>query len=176
MSQRRLSQQRTRITALLAAVGVLLIAATAVAVEAPARSSGPPSDSSRAAQHLREIELTRLRALVDANVAVAGPLHADDFQLVNPAGFLLGRDDYLAAVAAGEIDYLVFEPISEIEVRLYGKAAALIYQSKIDIVVSGLGRFTHEAWHTYLYEKRAGRWQAVWEQATAIGGFPPPSS
>ena len=63
MSQRRLSQQRTRITALLAAVGVLLIAATAVAVEAPARSSGPPSDSSRAAQHLREIELTRLRAL-----------------------------------------------------------------------------------------------------------------
>ena len=95
---------------------------------------------------------------------------------MNPAGFLLGRDDYLAAVAAGEIDYLVFEPISEIEVRLYGKAAALIYQSKIDIVVSGLGRFTHEAWHTYLYEKRAGRWQAVWEQATAIGGFPPPSS
>lgn len=174
MRQRKRSQRRTRIAALLAAVCVLLVAAAAIAVAAPARSSGPPGDSPKA-ERLREIERTRLRALVDANVAVAGPLHADDFRLVNPAGFLLGRDDYLGAVAAGDIDYLVFEPISEIEVRLYGRAAVLIYQSKIDIVVSGLGRFTHEAWHTYVYEKRAGHWQAVWEQATAIGGFPPPS-
>jgi hypothetical protein len=157
---------------------VLAVAATALVASpgpaASARSSDPASDSTQA-QRLREIERTRLRALVDANIAVAGPLHADDFQLVNPAGFLLGRDNYLAAVAAGDIDYLVFEPISAIDVRRYGGAAVLIYRSKIDIVVSGLGRFTHEAWHTYLYEKRAGRWQAVWEQATAIGGFPPPS-
>ena len=175
MGHHKLSRQRTRITALLAGVGILLTTAAAIAVAEPARSSGPPSDSPQA-EVLRETELARLRALVDANIAVAGPLHADDFQLVNPAGFLLGRDDYLAAVAAGDIDYLVFEPISEIDVRLYGQAAVVIYQSKIDIVVAGFGRFTHDAWHTYLYEKRAGRWQVVWEQATAIGGFPPTSS
>ncbi len=106
-------------------------------------------------------------------MAVAGPLHADDFQVIPPPGFPLTREEYLGAVAAGDIDYLAFEPISEIEVRLYGQAAFMQYQSHIDIVVAGLGRVTHDAWHTYLYEKRQGRWQVVREQATAIGGFPP---
>jgi hypothetical protein len=114
-----------------------------------------------------------MQALVRADMAVAGPLHADDFQLIPPPGFPLSREEYLGAVAAGDIDYLTFEPISEIEVRIHGRAAVMRYQSHLDIVVSGLGRFTHEAWHTYLYEKRDGHWQAVWEQATAIGGFPP---
>ena len=167
-----LSKRRARMTTALAAVGTLLVAVTALAAAAPGRSSGPPGDSTQA-QRLREIERTRLHALVEANMAVAGPLHADDFQVIPPPGFPLTRDEYLGAVAAGDIDYLVFEPISEIEVRLYGQAAFMRYQSRIDIVVSGLGRFTHEAWHTYLYERRQGRWQVVWEQATAIGGFPP---
>ena len=174
MGEHKRSRRRTRITAVVVAAGVLLTAAAAVAVAEPARSAGPPSDSPQA-ERLRQTELTRLRALVEADMAVAASIHADDFQLVNPAGFPLAREEYLAAVAAGDIDYLVFEPISEIDVRLYGQAAVVIYQSKIDVVVAGLGRFTHEAWHTYLYERRAGRWQAVWEQATAVGGFPPPS-
>jgi hypothetical protein len=173
MTHYNASRRGTRIVLILMVVGVLLAAVTAV-LAAPARSSRPTGDS-RKAEALRDVERTRLRALVNADMTVASRLHAANFQLVNPAGFLLMRDEYLAAVAAGDIDYLVFEPISEINVRLYGKAAVLTYQSKIDIVVAGLGRLTHEAWHTYLYEKHHGRWQAVWEQATAIGGFPPPS-
>ena len=171
MVQLTLLSERNRVRAALAA-GVLLVAVTAVAAAAPAKSSGPPSDSTEV-QRLRQIEGIRLQALVEADLAVAGPLHADDFQLIPPPGFPLTREEYLGAVAAGDIDYLTFEPISEIEVRLYGQAAFMRYQSQIDIVVSGLGRFTHDAWHTYLYEKRHGRWQVVWEQATAIGGFPP---
>lgn len=156
----------------IAAIAALFVALTAVAIAAPAQDPSGSSNSKQA-DRLREIEQTRLRALVEADLATAAPLHADDFTLINPAGFPLARDEYLAAVAAGDIDYLVFEPISDIDVRLYGRAAVLIYQSKIDILVSGLGHFTHEAWHTYLYEKRHGRWQVVWEQATAVGGFPP---
>ncbi len=53
-------------------------------------------------------------------------------------------------------------------------AAIITYKSHINVVVAGLGRFTHDAWHTYLYERRQGTWQVVWEQASAIGGFPPP--
>jgi Domain of unknown function (DUF4440) len=172
MDVRRLFRTRTRASAVLATAGALAIAVTAVATAAPARSSDQPGDS-RTGERLREIERTRMQALVRADMAVAGPLHADDFQLIPPPGFPLSREEYLGAVAAGDIDYLTFEPISEIEVRIHGRAAVMRYQSHLDIVVSGLGRFTHEAWHTYLYEKRDGHWQAVWEQATAIGGFPP---
>jgi hypothetical protein len=150
----------------------LLAAVAAVAVAAPAQSSGPPSGSPEADQ-VRDIERTRLQALVDADMDVVEQLHAAEFRLVPPPGFPLSRDEYLAAIAAGDLDYLVFEPISDVDVRLYGQAAVVTYESTIDIVAAGLGRFTHDAWHTYVYEKRQGRWQVVWEQATAVGGFPP---
>lgn len=169
------TEKSIRFTPVLAAAAALAAAATFVVGVVGTATAGPRSGpaSDLQAQRLREIERTRLRALVEADLVVAGPLHAAEFRVTPPHGFPSARDEYLAAVAAGDIDYLVFEPISEIDVRLYGKAAVLIYRSNIDIVVSGLGRFTHEAWHTYVYEKHHGRWQAVWEQATAIGGFPP---
>jgi hypothetical protein len=123
--------------------------------------------SSVQADRLRAIEQTRLQALVDANTTTAQNLIAADFQLINPGGGELGREDYLSAVAAGDIDYLVFEPISPIDVRIYGDAAALRYQVKFDLLVGGL-RLTHDGWITDLYERRGGDWQIVWEQATAI--------
>ena len=148
---------------------VALLAATAMVTAASARSSSPQ------AERLRDVERARLQALVDADMPVVEALHADDFQVVPPPGFPLSREEYLGAVASGDIDYLEFKPISPIDVRLYGQAAVITYMSHIDIVVSGIGHVAHDAWHTYLYEKRAGRWQAVWEQATAIGGIPEPS-
>jgi ketosteroid isomerase-like protein len=163
-----------RMAAVAVALLALLAAATAMVTASAARSSGPPSTSPEA-ERLRDVERARAHALVDANMPVVEALHADDFQVVPPPGFPLSREEYLAAVASGEINYLEFKPISPIEVHLYGQAAVLTYMSHIDIVVTGIGHVAHDAWHTYLYEKRAGRWQAVWEQATAIGGIPEPS-
>ncbi len=137
--------------------------------------SGAPGDESQTIGRLRQIERTRLQALVDANTDVAASFLADDFELVPPPGFTLGRDDYLAAVSSGDLDYHVFEPVSDIAVRLHGTSAVLWYRSRIDITAAGQGRFAHEAWHMYLYEKRDGQWQVVREQATAVGGFPPPA-
>lgn len=62
----------------------------------------------------------------------------------------------------------MWEPISEIKVRLYGLNTAVIrYQSQTDIVVFG-EKSSIENWHTDLYEKRDGQWQVVWSQATTI--------
>jgi hypothetical protein len=135
----------------------LLVAATAHAF----------ASHSSAAGGLRHIERTRLRALVDADTRTAGRLIAPDFQVINPGGAPVGRDEYLAAIAAGDIDYLAFEPTSRIVVRRSGDSAALRYQVHFDLVVGGT-RLTHEGWITELYERRHGRWQIVWEQATAV--------
>jgi hypothetical protein len=163
-----------RIAAGVVALTALLAAAAAMLTAPAARSSGPPSTSAEA-QRLRSLENTRLHALVDVNMPVIEAIHAEDFQVVPPPGFPLSREEYLAALASGDIDYLEFKPISPIDVRLYGQAAVLTYMSHIDIVVTGIGHVAHDAWHTYVYERRDGRWQAVWEQATAIGGIPEPS-
>ena len=161
---------RVRLTAILAISCILVSGLTAVAVA----NSGPPNTSPKA-DRLRAVELERLSSLVAADVESARPLMADDFQLIPPPGFPMTREEYLGAVKAGAIDYLVFEPVSEIDVRMYGNAAALRYRGHVRVNVEGLGQFDHEVWFTYVYEKRNGRWQAVWEQATGVGGFPPPA-
>lgn len=84
-----------------------------------------------------------------------------------PRGEAYPKQQYLGGIASGELDYLVWKP-SEMEVRIYGKGAVIRYQSQLEIVVGGrrvpLGRY----WHTDSYEKRKGRWQVVWSQATEV--------
>jgi len=127
---------------------------------------GEAAGVAQEAEVIRAIERQRLQALVQGNIDVARKLHADDFELINPGGRSLSKDQYLGGIASGQLKYLLWEP-AEIHVRLYGDAAVIRYQSQIQIRVSGnldSGRF----WHTDSYEKRHGQWQAVWSQATRI--------
>jgi len=147
---------------MLAAIAAALVAATGVVTA----SSASPASSSQAG-HLRAIETARLQALVDADTATARKLTAPDFQLINPAGAPLSRDDFLGGVGAGIIDFLALEPTSPIAVRLSGDSATLRYQTAFDVIVGGT-HLAHKAWTTALYERRHGRWQTVWAQTTAI--------
>ena len=124
--------------------------------------STPPSPD-----FFQELERRRLRALVDADLDLARFLHADDYQLITPGGATFSREEYLDGIATGDLDYIVFEPSSEIAVRMHDRVAAVRYQARIDILVAGQldsGLF----WHTDIHELRDGRWQAVWSQATRI--------
>jgi hypothetical protein len=123
-------------------------------------SNGPPPT---VADAIRTVEQRRLRALVDGDIETACLLHADDFQLVTPSGVLHNRESYLAAVTSGDIEYRVFEAVAEIEVRVYGEAAIIRYQSRIEMAT-----WCANVWHTDSYELRDGRWQIVWSQATEI--------
>ena len=105
--------------------------------------------------------------MVDADTATARKLTAPDFQLINPAGAALSRDNFLGGVEAGVIDFISLEPSSPIAVRLSGDSATLRYQTAFDVVAGGT-HVTHQAWTTALYERRNGRWQIVWGQTTAI--------
>lgn len=49
--------------------------------------------------HLRTTERERLRALVAADLAVAVRLHTDNFQLINPSGGILSKEQCLAEIA-----------------------------------------------------------------------------
>jgi hypothetical protein len=153
------------------------VAGTLVASDGAA--GGDPTDrhvptNRQGVDAVRAAERARLSALVSADMATAERLHAPDFELVTPLGEVLDRAAYLGSVRDGGIDYRTFEPVSEMEVRVQGQVAAVRYQAMIDIEVEGIGRLSHPAWHTYLYEQRDGRWQAVWEQATADGPVPEP--
>ena len=119
------------------------------------------------ANGLRATERERLRSLVDGDIETARRLHADDFQLVNPAGVTLSKVEYLGDIASGNLDYLIWEP-ETIEVRPYGDAAVIRYRAQSQAIVAGQKTPLRRFWHTDVYEKRDGRWQAVWSQVTLI--------
>jgi hypothetical protein len=116
---------------------------------------------------LAEVERRRLRALVSADLRVVDELHADDFQLITPSGDAVSKQEYLEGIASGDIDYVVWEP-EEIDARIHEDSGCLRYRSTIKIVVGGHEVGPARYWHTDFYEKRRGRWQVVWSQATRI--------
>lgn len=121
----------------------------------------------RKADELRSIEKERLRSLVDADIVTARRLHADDFQLINPNGGTLSKEQYLADIASGALDYKEWEP-EEIQVRLYKNFAVIRYKAHLRVSVKGSAGRSVNFWHTDLYEKRKGSWQIVWSHATLI--------
>ena len=137
----------------------------------PPRNPGLGAQATRQANaqadSIRSIERRRLRALVQGDTAVANRLHADNFQLINPAGLTLSKAQYLGGIATGFIDYLVWDPDS-IAVRLYDNVAVIRYSSHLEIVVQGQKYPLTRYWHTDVYERRVGQWQVVWSQATEI--------
>jgi hypothetical protein len=121
------------------------------------------ADSTNDVEALRELERTRLAALVSGDMAVAERVHADDYQLITPVGVPLSKREYLDGVASGALPYRVFEPASDISVKVSADLAVLRYQARITMDPSG---DADVFWHTDVYQRHAGRWQAVWSHAT----------
>jgi hypothetical protein len=158
------------------ALGALLLAGTAAVVVA-GTGAARPADASAVQAEIRALAVTRDRALVDADMATLKKIHASDYQLITPDGSVLSKADFLDSVESGDLNYLTFRPISSIQVRLLGDdAAAVRYESHIDVVVAGLGRIANDNWHTDIYERLSGHWQVVWSQATPVGVLPAPSA
>ena len=125
----------------------------------------PVVGEDRDAELVRSTERERLRALVSGDVHRAAQLHTDDFQLINPLGGALSKEQYLGGIGAGQIRYVYWEP-EDIAVRLYGEVAVLRYRSQLEIVVQGHHIPRQRYWHTDLYEQHGPQWQVVWSHAT----------
>ena len=128
-------------------------------------------DPSPEAELIRDTERARLRALVEGDIETAGRLHATEFQLITPIGMALSKNDYLGAIASGQIKYLAWEPGS-IAVRHHHGHAVIRYRARLEVVFGGHKVAPGDYWHTDTYEHRDGQWMVVWSQATAISPMP----
>ena len=131
-------------------------------------SGNDPETRDILAAELREVERQRLTALRDADMRSCEALHAADYELITPGGGRLSKEQYLGQIADGSLAYRQFEPEGDVAVRVLGPSAAVLrYQAAIDAAWPG-GHDADRFWHTDIYERRDGRWQAVWSQATRI--------
>lgn len=126
-----------------------------------------PSDSSDA-ERIRQIERQRLRSLVDVDLETARRIHSDDFQLINPAGAPLTKQEYLGALESGQLDYVGWEA-GDITVKLYGNAAVIRYRdNRFDVNAGSTVVHRGPMYHTNVYERHGGEWKIVWSQASGI--------
>jgi len=125
------------------------------------------SDDSDAEQ-IRQTERQRLRSLVDVDLPTARRLHSDDFQLINPAGAPLTKQEYLGALESGQLDYVAWEA-GEISVKLDGDLAVIRYlDTRFDVNAGGKAVHRGPMYHTNVYQRRGGAWQIVWSQASGL--------
>lgn len=126
------------------------------------RETSPSDMPAPTAEFFQTLEERRTRALVERDMAVLEELHARNYQLITPAGETFSRARYLAAVRA-EPFYAEWE-VGPVAVRASADMAIVRYRARL--------RFPSGreivCWHTDSYERSAGRWQAVWSQATEI--------
>jgi hypothetical protein len=116
------------------------------------------------ADHFRELEAQRTRALVARDMPAIERLHALGYQLVTPAGKVFDRARYLGALAAAP--FYAGWVMGSVEVRVSAQMALLRYQATLTFPS---GRQV-VCWHTDSYEPtgEGGAWQAVWSQATEL--------
>ena len=143
-----------------------LKAMSLVVVAACLGCGADPPSTTDSATLLRDLERSRIEALVHADVSRLDELHAADFELINPYGERSDKTEYLGQVETGRLDYTVWVA-GDMAVRVYGTAAVLRYDDQAfearfdgEIVSQGLVS------HTNLYEKRDGSWQIVWSHAS----------
>jgi hypothetical protein len=155
-------------------IGTAAIAGTLGAcVGVWAVNDSPAEDKPVAASVLRELELQRIQAQVDADVATADKLLAPDFTQVTPDGSLLTKDDALGLLESGNVDFTEIDVLGHIAVRDYGKAAVLTYRTRMSVTIQGAGDLTHDAWDTVVYEEHDGQWLVRSAQTTGVGFLPP---
>jgi len=113
-------------------------------------------------EFFRALETRRTQALVNRDMKILEELHAPEYELITPAGKAFSRQGYLEAIerepfyASWQAEDMAVRVTAEMAVVRY--KAILQFPSGREIVCM----------HTDTYELRAGRWQAVWSQATEL--------
>lgn len=117
--------------------------------------------------YFRELERSRIRALVGRDMEVLWRLHAEEYQLVTPSGRTFGRERYLRDIESGNLHYWRWEA-GPMDVRATEHMAIVRYQATLELGSADDHRTSIQCWHSDSYELKQGHWQAVWSQATAI--------
>jgi len=117
--------------------------------------------------HIRDLELSRIQALIKPDVTRLWQLHSADYQLITPSGRSFSRERYLGLIESGQLRYLQWEP-SPMEVRTSERMAIVRYQVTLRLESPAGKGAPIRCWHTDSFELIGDIWQAVWSQATEI--------
>jgi hypothetical protein len=129
----------------------------------PALGKGDAPGAPEAA--LREAEQRRTRAMVDAELAVLGPLLGEELRFVHANGSVQDRAELLDALGSGRLDYLSART-HDTRVRSYGDVGVVGGGADLRVRAAGGPPLALRILFTAVYAKRGGAWQLVAYQST----------
>lgn len=144
-----------------------LIALTAALMVVAAIGVAQAGSSPSAEAQIRQLQLESLALAVDGDTEALRGYLSEDFIGINPLGIPDTREGRLGGIDAGAPDFLAIQPTTPIDVDVHGNHALVRYQVRIELTIFG-AHLEHLMWDTLRYERRQGRWIAVWEQTTAV--------
>jgi ketosteroid isomerase-like protein len=113
-----------------------------------------------------EADGSRVKALVENDLAALEQLLSEDLTYVHSNGMLDTKESYIGSLRAGNSRYLTMD-MSEVAVRSLGDAALI--NAKFNARVQLRDREVNpQARVLIVYAKRAGRWQMVAWESTSI--------
>ncbi len=105
-------------------------------------------------------------ATVKGDVQALERLYTDEYLAIDPAGATYTKAQDIANVKSGNFKLATFK-LDEVKVRVHGEVAVVTGRNTIKATymgkdISGAYRFTD------VFVKRAGRWQVLTTQGTAV--------
>jgi ketosteroid isomerase-like protein len=105
-------------------------------------------------------------ATVKGDVQALERLYTDEYLAIDPAGATFTKAQDIANVKSGNFKMATFK-LDEVKVRIHGEVAVVTGRNTIKAMymgkdISGAYRFTD------VFVKRAGRWQVLTTQGTAV--------
>lgn len=89
-----------------------------------------------AAQEVLAADAKRFAAMVRADTAELGALLAEDVTYTHSTGQVESREEFLASIASGKLDYQSIEPAEE-RVRIYGDTAVVTGRAGVKLRSEG---------------------------------------
>ena len=138
-----------------------LLAVLALVALTPALAQAPGAE-----KELTDVENGWAEATVKGDVQALERLYTDEYLAIDPAGATYTKAQDIANVKSGNFKLATFK-LDEVKVRVHGEVAVVTGRNTIKATymgkdISGAYRFTD------VFVKRAGRWQVLTTQGTAV--------
>ena len=117
---------------------------------------------------LRAIEQQRIAAILSKDADALQRLLADDYHVINPGGQQVGKFDLINGLREGYIAYTLWDVDGAMGVVGSETLAVVRYRASLQVSVQGEAQPPQRLWHTEVFEKRDGAWQAVMSQDTRV--------
>lgn len=139
-----------------------LLAVLALVALTPALAQAPGG----AEKELTDVENGWAEATVKGDVQALERLYTEEYLAIDPAGATYTKAQDIASVKSGNFKLATFK-LDEVKVRVHGEVAVVTGRNTIKATymgkdISGAYRFTD------VFVKRAGRWQVLTTQGTAV--------